>query len=635
MIAGAGTGKTRAITHRIAYGVAAGVYKPNEVLAVTFTTRAAGEMRERLGRLGAPGVQARTFHSAALRQVRYFWPQVYGSVFPEIVASKFPLVAEATRRGGVRAETALLRDLSSEIEWAKVSNVRPVDYEGAAEAAGREVGDLDPATVASLLATYEDVKRERGRIDMEDILLICAAILDDDEAIAAQVRRQYRWFVVDEFQDVNPLQSALLELWLGGRDEICVVGDPRQTIYSFAGASPRILTAFARRHPGAARIQLVRNYRSTPQIVSAANLVFGRDADGVRLVAQGESGPAVVYRGHSDEPAEAAAVVADIERLHADGVPYADMAVLFRINAQSERFEEALGAARVPFVLRGAEGFFQRAEVRQAVTLLRGSARAGEGGSGTLGDDVRAVLASVGHTDEPPAGRGAVRDRWESLQAIVDMAGHFAEEHPEASVADLVADLDRRAQQAHAPTADGVTLATFHAAKGLEWEAVFCAGVHEGMLPIVHADTPEAVEEERRLFYVGITRARRHLTVSWSASREPGGRGQRKPTRFLDELLPADHPARPGRPRRAAAKDRTPVRPQDAALFESLKAWRREQAEAQSKPAFTVFNDATLEEVARLRPRTGPELRRVHGVGEAKLEKYGADVLRLVTEAGQ
>ena len=464
VVAGAGTGKTRAITHRMAYGVATGVYKPTEVLAVTFTTKAANEMRVRLRDLGAEGVQARTFHSAALRQARYFWPHVYGGEFPEVTQSKFSLVAEAVRRLGRRADTPLLRDLSSEIEWAKVSNIVPTAYAAAAGPARREVADLDPGEVANVLAAYEEVKRERGRIDMEDILLVTAAILADDERIAATVRQQYRWFVVDEFQDVNPLQSTLLDLWLGGRDDICVVGDPRQTIYSFAGASPRILTSFARKHEGAQRIELVRNYRSTPQIVAAANAVFARTAAAgdIRLQSQQEPGDPVSYIGYSDELAEANAVASEISLLHRRGVPYREMAILFRINAQSEAFEEALGEHGIPYVMRGATGFFNRAEVRQAVTLLRGSARGGEAEGQYLVDDVRAIFSAMGHTDEPPSGAGAVRDRWESLHAIVSMATDLAESNPSAGMTELVADLDRRIEQAHAPAADGVTLATLH-----------------------------------------------------------------------------------------------------------------------------------------------------------------------------
>lgn len=622
VIAGAGTGKTRAITHRIAFGVACGVYKPQGVLAVTFTTRAAGEMKSRLAALGSPGVQARTFHSAALRQARYFWPQVYGGGFPQIVQSKFALVSDTVRRLGMRADNALVRDLAAEIEWAKVTNTTPDAY----PKAGREVADLAPAEVAAVLRGYEDLKRERERIDMEDILLVTAAMLADHDEIAAQVRRAYQWFVVDEFQDVNPLQATLLDLWLGGRDEICVVGDPRQTIYSFAGASPDVLRDFTRRHAGAQRLELVRNYRSTPQVLDVANTVIG-DMRGVRLVSQREPGPPVSYVGHADEPAEAQAVAQEITALHAAGMPYRDMAVLFRINAQSEAFEEALGAALIPFTLRGVEGFFHRTEVRQAVTLLRGAARAGEGSDGGLVGDVRAVLASMGYTDDPPAGAGQVRDRWESMHAVVSMA---AELPAGAGLPELVADLDRRAEHAHAPVADGVTLATLHAAKGLEWDAVFCVGMHEGMMPSVHAETPAAVDEERRLFYVGLTRAKRHLRVSWAASRNPGGRGNRRPTRFLDGLVDIE-PAR--RPRRR--KLPVPTGDFDAALFERLREWRAKESSQQSVPAFVVFNDATLQAIAATLPGDEQALLALPGIGPSKIEKYGSAVLQIVGEAGQ
>ena len=267
VLAGAGTGKTRAITHRIAYGVATGVYKPTEVLAVTFTTRAAGEMRQRLRALGAEGVQARTFHSAALRQARYFWPKVYSGDLPVLTESKLPLVGGAARRNRVDTEQGTLRDLAAEIEWAKVSNVKPDDYARLAAQRGRSVGSYDPATVAHVFASYEELKREAGRMDMEDVLLCCAALLSEDDRVAAQVHRQYTHFVVDEFQDVSPLQSALLHLWLGGRDSLCVVGDPAQTIYSFAGAEAGYLLDFPRKHPGATCVELVRNYRSTPQVI--------------------------------------------------------------------------------------------------------------------------------------------------------------------------------------------------------------------------------------------------------------------------------------------------------------------------------------------------------------------------------
>src|SRR3954452_21641855 len=539
VLAGAGTGKTRAITHRIAYGVASGIYNPTQVLALTFTTRAAGEMRTRLRRLGASGVQARTFHSAALRQARYFWPKVYGGELPQLVESKLGMVATAARRNRVRTDPAVLRDLAAEIEWSKVSNVRPDDYADVAPAKGRLVADIDPATIAHVFASYEEVKGETGRMDMEDVLLCAAAVLTEDERVAAEVRRQYHHFVVDEFQDVSPVQWALLKLWLGDRDELCVVGDPAQTIYSFAGASDRYLLDLPKQLPGTTTVELVRNYRSTPQVLAAANtLVRHGSTTAVQLRSQSSSGPEVTYREHPDEVAEAASVAEEIRRLVDAGTPPGEVAVLFRINAQSEVFETALADAGLPYVVRGAERFFERPEVRQAIALVRGAARA-EDAPEEVVELVRGVVSGMGWTPEPPASRGNVRDRWESLQALVDLVAAFVRDHPDADLSELVADLDRRAAERHAPVADAVTVATLHAAKGLEWDAVFLCGAVEGTLPISYAlDSLTAVEEERRLCYVGMTRARRHLSISWAAARNPGGRASRRPSRFLDGLRP-------------------------------------------------------------------------------------------------
>ncbi|MBS4752557.1 ATP-dependent DNA helicase UvrD2 [Nocardioides sp. zg-ZUI104] len=660
VLAGAGTGKTRAITHRIAHGVAAGVYVPSEVLAVTFTTRAAGELRQRLRTLGAPGVQARTFHSAALRQLRYFWPHVHGTELPELTESKIPMLAVACRNIGVRADQALLRDLASEIEWAKVSNVGADVYARLAPAKGRSIDGHGHDDVARVFAAYEDVKRDQGRMDMEDVLLLTAGVLAADERVAAQVRRQYKWFVVDEFQDVSPLQSALLDLWLGGRDEICVVGDPAQTIYSFAGADADYLRDFAAKHPGTTSIELVRNYRSSPQIVDVANrLLAGTPSAGVQLRSQQPTGSAVRYVGESDEVAEAAAVADRIARLHRAGTPYGEMAVLFRINAQSETFEDALTDRQIPYVVRGAARFFDRREVREAVTRLRGAARSGEADEGPWLEVVRGVLGAMGWTATPPTSRGQVRDRWESFQALVDQADEFAKERgAEASVAAFVEDLERRASEQHAPTADGVTLATFHAAKGLEWDAVFCCGVQDGTIPFVYASKegapPGAVEEERRLLYVGMTRARRELQVSWAAARNPGQAQRRQPSRFLVPMLPeSQRPAADRRPTRVARcreclqplgtaaekkRGRCAHHPSryDEALFERLKAWRLEAArdeDGKPLPAYVVFTNATLELIAEHKPATFAALAKINGVGKAKIDKYGEAVLAVVADS--
>ncbi|PVG83142.1 ATP-dependent DNA helicase [Nocardioides gansuensis] len=651
VLAGAGTGKTRAITHRIAYGVASGVYVPTEVLAVTFTTRAAGEMRGRLRALGAGGVQARTFHSAALRQLRFFWPRVHGHELPELVESKIGILAGAARRLRLTADQALLRDLASEIEWAKVSNISPDTYPRLAPARGRAVNGLDSDTVGRVFEGYEVLKRGQGRMDMEDVLLFAAGLLAEEEAVAAQVRRQYKWLVVDEFQDVSPLQSALLDLWLGGRDEICVVGDPAQTIYSFAGADASYLREFPAKHPGTTSIELVRNYRSTPQVVAAANaLLAGTPSKGVDLVAQQPPGVEVRHSAHPDEVAEAEAVATRIVELRATGTPASEIAVLFRINAQSETFEEALTARGVPYVIRGAARFFDRPEVRQGVTLLRGSARSGEG-DGPIPEQVRATLSGLGWSPEAPTSRGQTRDRWESWQALVDQAEEFAREHPGAPLGAFVDELDRRAAEQHAPVADGVTLATLHAAKGLEWDAVFVCGVQDGTLPIIYAEGAAAIEEERRLLYVGLTRARRELSISWAQARNPGGRASRKPSRFLDGIVTQEEP--PGRGQ-AARRSRKAMRCRecggplesaaekkigrcsgcpasyDEELFERLRAWRLERASADKVPAFVVFTDATLQLIAEHRPADETALRKISGVGPSKLAKYGDEVLSLL-----
>ncbi|MDP9824115.1 DNA helicase-2/ATP-dependent DNA helicase PcrA [Nocardioides massiliensis] len=657
VLAGAGTGKTRAITHRIAYGVASGVYAPNEVLAVTFTTRAAGEMRGRLRGLGAAGVQARTFHSAALRQLRYFWPHVYGGEPPQLIESKLGMLAQAARGLRVQVDQATLRDLASEIEWAKVSNVRPDDYERAAKARNREVSGQAPSVIARVFAGYEEVKRGQGRMDMEDVLLITAALLED-ERVGAQVRRQYKWFVVDEFQDVSPIQWALLELWLGGRDELCVVGDPAQTIYSFAGARADYLRDLGSRFRDVTTVELVRNYRSTPQIVEAANTVLGTGPErggAVRLVAQQPAGPDVAYVEHPDEVAEAEATAAEILAAQRNGVPLREIAILFRINAQSEAFEEALAARGLAYVVRGAARFFERPEVRQAVTMLRGRARGGEPvAAEDLVVETKAVLAGMEWTEQAPTGRGAKRDRWESLHALVTQAEEFAQD-PAATLDAFVDELDRRASEQHAPVAEGVTLATLHAAKGLEWDRVFLCGMQEGSMPIVYAEGPEQIGEERRLLYVGMTRARQQLTVSWSQSRSPGGRASRKPSRFLADVRPEVGSDRaPGKQRtrrkglatcrscgisltttaeRKVGRCENCPATYDEALFERLREWRVERATTDKVPAFVVFTDLTLQAIAEQKPADERALLAISGVGRSKIDKYADEVLAIVNDS--
>ena len=652
VLAGAGTGKTRAITYRIAYGVAVGAYQPTQVLAVTFTARAAGEMRSRLADLGVPGVQARTFHSAALRQLTYFWPTAIGGRRPEIQSHKAPLVGAAARRLGVSTDRALIRDLAAEVEWAKVTMTLPEDYVQVPAAAGRTgVAGMEPAAVAQVLVAYEEAKSERGVIDFEDVLLLTVGILLDREDVAAQVRGQYKHFVVDEYQDVSPLQQRLLDLWLGRRRQLCVVGDVSQTIYSFTGATPDFLTGFASRYEGACTVRLSRDYRSTPQVVSLANQVLARSRRGgvlrlpagaVELVAQRPAGPAVRYQAYDDDVAEAQGVVAQVQRLRSSGVPLSEIAVLYRTNSQSEAIEQALSRAGIGYLVRGGERFFEREEVKRAMVVLRAAARTERATlTGDLGADVRTVLAREGWHAEPPAAQGAVRERWESLAAIVELADQMAERRG-SDLDALVTELTERASAQNAPTVAGVTLASLHASKGLEWDAVLLVGACEGLLPISLAEGADAIEEERRLLYVGVTRARQHLVISYARARTPGGRASRQPSRFLDGIWPA--PASRsrgrgtagagsrGRARQAAVDFEAENDPATVALFEELRAWRAGVAKERSRPAFTVFSDSTLRLIAIMRPTTLPHLAAVKGVGAVKLQEYGPAVLKVLRE---
>ena len=675
VLAGAGTGKTRTITHRIAQLVATGHVAAGQVLAVTFTQRAAGEMRSRLRALGAAAqtgvgaVQALTFHAAAHRQLRYFWPRVVGDTRWQLLESKFAVVARGASSARLQLSTDDVRDVAGEIEWAKASLISPEQYPDAVAAAGRDI-PLDAARVAAVYAAYESLK-SRGNdvqdvalLDFDDLLLHTAAAIEDDAAIAEEFRDRYRCFVVDEYQDVTPLQQRVLSAWLGDRDDLTVVGDANQTIYSFTGASPRYLLDFSRRFPEATVVRLERDYRSTPQVVSLANRVIaaarGRVAGSkLHLVGQREAGPVPTFCEHPDEVAEAAAVSASISRLVESGTPPAEIAVLYRINAQSEVYEEALTEAGIAYQVRGGEGFFSRQEIRQALLVLQRGANRGAQGEGTLPDIVRGLLEPLGLTAEAPTGTRA-RERWEALSALAELVDEEVAHRPQLDLPDLFAELRTRADARHPPVVQGVTLASLHAAKGLEWDAVFLVGLTDGTLPISHALThgaeSEAVEEERRLLYVGITRARMHLALSWSLSRNPGGRQSRKPSRFLNGLAPQTQPdtsaSRPRRNRGATSRCRicnnqltTPAAIMlrrcetcaadiDDELLLQLKDWRLRTAKEMKVPAYVVFTDNTLIAIAELLPADDAALVAIPGIGARKLEQFGSDVLELVRSRG-
>lgn len=676
VLAGAGTGKTRTITHRIAHLVSAGHVKADQVLAVTFTARAAGEMRSRLRELGLGGdanqVQARTFHAAALRQLKYFWPQIVGEVPWRLIDGKFQIVAQAAHRAGLSASTESVRDLLSEIEWAKGTLIAPEDYPAAVAKHRRETPS-DPARIAEVYSAYESLKTSPDGLllDFDDLLLHTAAALEDYPAVAEEFRSRYRSFVVDEYQDVTPLQQRVLDAWLGDRDDLTVVGDANQTIYSFTGATPSYLLDFSRRFPEATVVRLERDYRSTPQVVSLANRVIGAARGRIagtrlQLIGQRPDGPEPVFAEYDDSPAEASAVARQIKTLIKDGVPAAEIAVLYRINAQSEAYEQALTEQGIPYQVRGGEGFFQRAEVRQAVSLLRQAASRedlpDESRSGTaLVTLVKAVLAPVGLTNTEPVGAQA-REKWESLVALVRLTEELVAAEEELDLGGLLRELAARAEARHPPTVQGVTLASLHAAKGLEWDAVFLVGLVDGTMPIQHvlagdgsvADVA-ALEEERRLFYVGVTRAREHLRLSWALSRNQGSRRTRRRSRFLNGLVPDDSPAsriaapvpekkgggiRPscrvcakpligtyatmlGRCRRCPAE-------LDNVLLDALKEWRAEKAEALRVREFVIFTDTTLTAIAEQLPADDRALGAIAGIGAKKITEYGADVLAIV-----
>lgn len=666
VLAGAGTGKTRAITHRMAYAVATGAHEARRSLAVTFTTRAAGEMRVRLRELGVEGAQVRTFHGAALRQLRYFWPRLSGQTFPDVLPSKARLLAEAASKSGIATNAAVIRDLASDIEWSKVSELAARDLLTDPRAATRQ-WSMDLADVMKIYAAYDELKSARGLLDFEDVLLVTVGALQTRPDILDEVHSAYRWFTVDEFQDVNPLQHRLLTLWRGDRDEVCAVGDVSQTIYSFTGASADYLVNFRTEFPDATEVRLVNCYRCTPEIVSKANAVIvqAHSRAAVTLRSMRDPGVEPTVQSHSDEVAEATAVAESISTHLRNGISARDIAVLFRMNAQSADLEAALSARGIAVVMRGAERFFDRPEVREGVTRIRGAARAG-GATGVLGDEVRGILSAAGWAAERPQGSGAVRERWESLAALVTLA----DENPQWDLPAFVTELDHRSEAQHAPAADAVTLSSLHSAKGLEWQVVFIVGCSDGLLPLSNADSPDEIEEERRLLYVGMTRAKSYLHLSWARARQPGGRENREFSKFLITLrdstgqladgLEGDQSrgsvhrgsgrARTERkkrgpamcrtcgkglvtaPERSLGRCRTCPSTYDPDQFEQLKRWRLREATEREVPAFVVFTDATLLAIVEQLPASLEQLAAIPGIGPTKLELYGPTLLELLSD---
>ena len=585
ILAGAGSGKTTTITHRVANQVESRAFRADEILAVSFTDKAAGEMRARLDELGVHGLRCSTFHSAALGQLRFFAAEPP----KRILASKaLPLryIGNSLRRP-YRFRPAA--DLATEVEWAKNRRIAPDEYL-------RSLGDHEPPIPPDLMLRvyreYERRKADQGWVDFEDLIELTIRLFDADEGALEQVCDRYRSFTVDEYQDVNLLQQTLLDRWLGDRDELCAVGDDYQSIYAFTGASPEYLLAMPRRFPHATVVRLEENYRSTPEVLSFANRLVPKLGGAEKVLrATRPEGPEPVTRSFAEPVLEAAFLVERIRELHANGTPYEEMAILFRTNARSADYEEALHDAEIPS--QGA-ALLSRDAAKQLLKALRGRPLS----------DVRRIARDQGLLDTIPDRLGEREvTRQNDLARLVKLAEEF-----EGTTDDFVSHLEERFGS---KAGRGVHLLTYHRAKGLEFEAVFLPRLEERELPSKLSKTPAALAEERRLLYVGLTRTKRHLTVTWSG----------KPSRFLAEL----------EIREPAPK---PVEPDDP-LYETLKRWRLETAKAEERPAYVIFHNSTLAEIVRRGPRSREELAAVPGVGPAKLERYGDEVLAVLAAGAE
>jgi ATP-dependent DNA helicase UvrD/PcrA len=646
ILAGAGAGKTRVLTRRIAWESASGRVDLDRVLAVTFTRKAAGELVRRLEHLPGGGrVTAGTFHALALAQLRRRWRD-RGRYAPTVLERKARLLAPMLGRGADGRTRA--SDVATEIEWAKARMIEPEDYAGAAARAGRRPS-TPLADVAGVYDQYEQQKHRRRLVDFDDLIWWCVRALEGDSDFAAAQRFRFRHLYVDEFQDVTPVQLRLVRAWLGDRDDLCVVGDPDQAIYRFAGAEPELLAHFEDHFPGATVIRLERNYRSTPQIVAAARAALAPAPCAARNLTVIPGGPPPTLTEHATDTAEAAAVARALRDAHASGRPWSTMAVLYRTNAQSVLFEEALARADIPARVRGTSRFLDRPEVVAVLETLTTNAREVPG---------RPFAEHLVDLREDAA--TMADEQREHAAALVALGTEYLAHDGERGTVDgflawLTATL--RSEGGEIETADAVDLLTFHRAKGLEYETVFVCGLEHGLVPITHASTPAELADERRLLYVAMSRAAHTLHLSWASERMLGGRAaRREPSPWLREISAASamedtqsrgRPARPpealrdararlGRPApatRTRPRRARGIEPEDRALFESLLDWRRGVARAAAVPEYVVMPDRTLHAVAARRPTSPAALAALPGIGAARLERYGGAILGLVARS--
>lgn len=625
ILAGAGTGKTRTLTSRVAYGALTEALDPKRTLIVTFTRDAASEMRARLAALGVHGPNAATFHSAALAQLRHLWPAVHAEPAPELIDSSFGLVARAAKPHLEGAERYTpTRDLVAEIEWAKTRRIAPDAYAAAVAATGRET-PVAPATFERVYAGYERAKKGDGRWDFTDLLAALIELLETDAPSLARVHARYAHFSVDEYQDTSPLAETLLSLWLGGRPDLAVVGDPEQTIYTFAGADSTFLTGFRRRYRDAAVVELRTNYRSSPEVIALANRLAGPPGSTGRLRASAPSGPAPVLVEAPDAEGELGALSAEVTRLIGEGVEPSEIAILVRLNAALVPIEAALARGGVAYRVWG-DAFFARPDVRRIVEDLGAAARRDP--AVPAPETLRAILARrFGYDPDAPVVGDEAAGRAAAAETLLGLASAATD------LGALVAEIAARSEAEADGSADGVNLLTVHRAKGLEWEAVLLPGWEETVLPIRQAlGNPTAIAEERRLAYVAVTRARRHLWLSYAATRptSTGKEGVRRPSRFLAQAgLVRDTRSQRVRVIPSAPPDAA-LRPSDEPLLGALRDWRRSRARTDGVPPYVIAHDETLAGIAAARPLSLAALRRVRGMGDRRLERYGDELLALV-----
>ncbi len=654
ILAGAGSGKTRVLTRRIAWRAATGDLDPRHVLALTFTRKSAGEMTERLRSLGLrDSVAAGTFHSVAYAQLRARWAD-RGITPPTLLDRKVGFVLRLLT-GAEKSIPAI--DIVSEIEWAKARMIEPEKYAAASIAAGRRP-PMDPNEIARIFGRYEDARRDQRLIDFDDILRVCRRDLLSDPEFAASQRWRFQHLFVDEFQDVNPLQDALLNAWRGERLDLCVVGDPNQAIYAWNGADPELLRRFPRDFPTAEVVRLTENYRSTPQILAVANAVLAGSGRGIdlagALTATRNDGPIPVVQAFENDSDEAKGIARSVRDHHGPGSRWSGQAVLVRTNAQIPAIEEAFTTAQIPFRVRGAAPLLEQPEIKAALAEMRRA-------TGPFEDALADLAVSVDSTE---ATGDRAEERRANVDALVQLGRDYVSVETGPSMPGFYAWLaaTTRADQPDR-WGDAVEITTFHAAKGLEWPIVHLGGIEQGLVPIGHAKTGEALSEELRLFYVAITRAERELVCSWAGQRRFGTKTvNRNRSAYLDTVVAASAalragtdpvevgkgvslsaPPPPAPTRRSAtrpnlprpAKTDTPAEldEADSKLFLELRSWRSDRAKAASMPAFVICNDRTLTEIAANRPGTTDELLEVHGFGEIKATRFGDEILAIVAQA--